>query len=146
MTGGSTRPESRPYPHGSQSIVSNGQLNVWLHDQRIGTGLRYIIPIAIRVRGQLDVAALRRAFDDVVTRHEILRTVYRVRGGWPVQEVLDPPSVAEALTTVDCAEADVWELVTAAVPAPASRRDWRRRTASAANQGAGPPRRLILGS
>ncbi len=48
MTGGSTRPELRPYPHGSQSIASDGQLNVWLHDQRIGTGSRCIIPIAIR--------------------------------------------------------------------------------------------------
>ncbi|WP_162562144.1 hypothetical protein [Salinispora oceanensis] len=71
MAGGSTRPELRPYPHGSQSIVSGGQLNVWLHDQRIGTGARYIIPIAIRVCGQLDVAALRRAFDDVVTRETL---------------------------------------------------------------------------
>ncbi|MFI1459233.1 non-ribosomal peptide synthetase [Nocardia carnea] len=47
------------------------------------------IPIAVHIRGTLDIAALRAAIADVVARHEPLRTVYPedVHGG-PWQSVL----------------------------------------------------------
>ncbi len=41
------------------------------------------IPVAIRLTGALDVEALSRAVNDVVGRHETLRTVYPPRStGW----------------------------------------------------------------
>nr|WP_296779895.1 non-ribosomal peptide synthetase [Rhodococcus sp. (in: high G+C Gram-positive bacteria)] len=48
------------------------------------------IPLAIRLRGELDAAALKSAIDDVLTRHESLRTVYPEVDGVGHQEVLDP--------------------------------------------------------
>jgi len=48
------------------------------------------VPLQRRVRGTLAVEALRRAFEEVVRRHESLRTVYPARGGEPVQVVRAP--------------------------------------------------------
>src|SRR5260370_35098982 len=47
------------------------------------------MPLAVRLRGALDVAALEAALGDVVERHESLRTVFPERDGVPRQEVLE---------------------------------------------------------
>src|SRR5207248_2453460 len=54
---------------------------------------RFVIAEALRVRGHVDVAALRRALDDVVRRHEILRTVVVRDDDEPYQRVYPPGPV-----------------------------------------------------
>ncbi|HYG64672.1 MAG TPA: amino acid adenylation domain-containing protein, partial [Thermoanaerobaculia bacterium] len=49
------------------------------------------LPTALRLTGELDVAALARSFTGLVARHESLRTRFRQDGGEPLQ-VIDPPS------------------------------------------------------
>jgi amino acid adenylation domain-containing protein len=49
------------------------------------------MPYALRLRGALDVGALRASLDALVRRHEPLRTVFAERGGAPVQ-VIRPPA------------------------------------------------------
>ena len=54
-------------------VCSPAQRRIWVAD-RLGT-----VPAAtfgLRLRGRLDVAALRRAFVAVAARHEVMRTVY----------------------------------------------------------------------
>ncbi|NKY52405.1 amino acid adenylation domain-containing protein [Nocardia vermiculata] len=62
------RPESVP--------LSYAQQRMWFLNQFDTTATVYNIPVAIRLSGALDVAALRHAVADLVTRHEVLRTVY----------------------------------------------------------------------
>ncbi|MGV9541089.1 non-ribosomal peptide synthase/polyketide synthase, partial [Nocardia beijingensis] len=45
------------------------------------------IPVALRLRGPLDVAALSAAITDLVARHEVLRTVYPQTTDGPAQSV-----------------------------------------------------------
>lgn len=60
---------------------------------RIIPGLgAYNVPTLVRVRGTLDEEKLRRAFELVVARHEILRTRISLVDGAPVQEPFDPPT------------------------------------------------------
>ncbi|MFD5429392.1 amino acid adenylation domain-containing protein, partial [Streptomyces sp. NPDC127084] len=83
--------------------VSYAQKRLWLVDQIEGPTALYNLPFAVRLRGTLDVAALRAATADVVARHESLRTVFPAAGGDPVQRVL-PSSEAEiAFEAVECA-------------------------------------------
>ncbi len=56
------------------------------------------IPVAIRLSGDLDVAALQVAVIDVIDRHESLRTVFPESGNGPVQVVLDAAQIVPDLT------------------------------------------------
>ena len=47
-----------------------------------------MIPLAVRLAGALDRAALEGALGDLVERHESLRTVFPDRLGVPRQEIL----------------------------------------------------------
>ena len=47
----------------------------------------YRIPLAIRLRGALDRSALKRALDQILARHEALRTTFSVANGTPAQTI-----------------------------------------------------------
>ncbi|MDT0527968.1 amino acid adenylation domain-containing protein [Micromonospora sp. DSM 115977] len=80
----------RPVTRDGKLPLSLGQRRLWFLDQLEPGSLEYLIPISMRLTGPLDVAVFRRALDEVVNRHEILRTRYHSVDGEPVQ-VVDPP-------------------------------------------------------
>ncbi|MEQ1503969.1 MAG: amino acid adenylation domain-containing protein, partial [Myxococcota bacterium] len=69
--------------------LSFAQQRLWFLDQLEQGASVYVIPDALVLDGVLDVDALRRSLDEVVRRHESLRTTYREHGGEPVQVVAD---------------------------------------------------------
>lgn len=70
--------------------VSSQQL-LWCAPELAGAwGPRYIIYRSLRITGQLDVEALQAALDDVVARHESLRTIVARDAEPPYQEVRPP--------------------------------------------------------
>jgi amino acid adenylation domain-containing protein len=79
--------------------VSFAQQRMWFFDQFEPGSPGYNIPSAVRLTGQLDVAALEEALNEVVRRHETLRTTFAVQGGEPVQVI--SPSLAITLPVTD---------------------------------------------
>ena len=79
-------PESRhdvdliPLSYAQQRLLFLWQLDPTSDAYKMTTGLR--------LRGQLDEAALQRAFDHLLERHEVLRTVFQVDGEQPRQVIL----------------------------------------------------------
>ncbi|WP_353230570.1 non-ribosomal peptide synthetase [Pseudomonas qingdaonensis] len=67
---------------------SLAQARLWLLWQLEPGSAAYNIPGGLRLRGELDEAALRSSFQALVARHEALRTVFADHHGQPVQRVL----------------------------------------------------------
>ncbi|WP_067179549.1 non-ribosomal peptide synthetase/MFS transporter [Microtetraspora niveoalba] len=63
--------------------LSPVQRRMWLASEMERDSPAYNVPVALRLRGELDVDALRRAVADVVERHEVLRSTVEVRDGEP---------------------------------------------------------------
>jgi amino acid adenylation domain-containing protein len=80
-------PRDRPLP------LSFAQERLWFVHQLHPEAALYNMPVSLRLRGALDVEALRRALDEIVRRHEPLRTVFRRGEAGPVQVILPPSSV-----------------------------------------------------
>ncbi|ALE84031.1 condensation domain-containing protein [Pseudonocardia sp. HH130629-09] len=70
--------------------LSFAQRRMWLHHQIVPGSTAFNLCIELTVDGDLDVAALRAAFDALVARHEVLRTTYHTGDdGDPFQRVHD---------------------------------------------------------
>jgi amino acid adenylation domain-containing protein len=89
--------EARARPR--EAPLSPGQERLWFLERLAPGTAAYHVPAALRLRGELDAAALDRALAEVVARHEILRTRFVERDGAPVQVVDAAP--AAPLITVD---------------------------------------------
>src|SRR5437762_3091263 len=86
---GRARTPSGASTHGSEGFdaVSYAQQRLWFLDQLAPGDPSYNMPSALRLRGRLDAGALGRALDEVVRRHEALRTVFPSVDGQPRQAV-----------------------------------------------------------
>src|ERR687898_2700080 len=70
--------------------LSFSQERLWFLDQLDPGNAAYNIARALRLKGALDLQALARGIDQIVGRHEILRTVFLCENDRPVQRVLSP--------------------------------------------------------
>ena len=70
--------------------LSFAQQRLWFLNRFEGGVATYNMPIAFRIDGDLDVAVLDSALDDVIARHESLRTVFPDLDGVAFQQVLAP--------------------------------------------------------
>src|SRR5215469_15297604 len=63
------------------------QQRLWFLEQLQPGGTSYLIPWFLRATGKLDIAALARSLNQVIERHEILRTTFSWKERMPVQVV-----------------------------------------------------------
>jgi amino acid adenylation domain-containing protein len=77
----------RPRQEGDLLPASFAQERLWLIDRLTPGQAVYNIPLALRLRGSLDLEALERALHALVRRHESLRTTFVDAAGEPRQRI-----------------------------------------------------------
>ncbi|MBV9624350.1 MAG: amino acid adenylation domain-containing protein, partial [Acidobacteria bacterium] len=74
-------------PRNAALPLSFAQQRLWFLNQLEPNNPLYNVPIAIGITGQLDFAALVRALNEIVRRHEVLRTTFELRDNQPRQVI-----------------------------------------------------------
>jgi amino acid adenylation domain-containing protein len=92
-------PALRPAGREGELPLSFAQQRLWFIDQ-LEPGLSaYNVPLAICLTGPLDVAALEQSLNEIIRRHEALRTTFPALNGQPRQ--LIAPARTLALLVID---------------------------------------------
>ncbi|MFJ8495446.1 non-ribosomal peptide synthase/polyketide synthase [Streptomyces sp. NPDC094038] len=97
------RPAVTAQPRGERLPLSYAQERLWFLHRFEGPSATYNLPVALRLTGDLDVAALDAALGDVAARHQTLRTVFAEDEQGPHQVVRDsvPPLTVVATDTTE---------------------------------------------
>ncbi|MGI5208662.1 amino acid adenylation domain-containing protein [Spirillospora sp. CA-108201] len=101
------RPALEPRERPDVIPPSYAQQRHWFLSRFEGPSATYNMPTALRIRGPLDVDALRAAVGDLVERHESLRTVLPDGGGVPRQLILDAAAARPELEIAGTTEAEL---------------------------------------
>jgi hypothetical protein len=101
----SPKPASRPVIsrrlHRGWAPLSFAQRQIWIIDQMAPGNPAYNMPYGYRLRGSLDLEALEKSFNEVVRRHETLRTSIAVEDGEPVQIIHPEFKISIKVTALD---------------------------------------------
>ncbi|MEG4530220.1 amino acid adenylation domain-containing protein [Microcoleus sp. D2_18a_D3] len=68
--------------------LSFAQQRLWFLDQLQPGNPAYNIPAAVRLKGALNVAVLEQTFQEIIKRHEALRTTFKSVEGRPAQVII----------------------------------------------------------
>jgi len=79
--------------------LSFAQQRLWFLDQMEPQNSFYNMPAAVRMRGELDAVALQKSINEIVRRHECLRTKFENQQGHPIQIVYQDAAVI--IPTID---------------------------------------------
>ncbi len=90
-----------PVPRDRDLPLSFAQQRLWFLDQLEPGSSAYNIPSALRLTGALNREALAASLDEVVARHETLRTTFGFAGREPVQRIA--PHGSRSLPLIDLA-------------------------------------------
>ncbi|MFX0580327.1 amino acid adenylation domain-containing protein [Nocardia nepalensis] len=110
-----TGPRRGPRPQ--RIPLSPAQQRMWFVNQYDPDSGAYNVPIALRLTGHLDLAALEAAMRDVLERHESLRTMYPAGDGVGYQVIMPTDSVVPELEPITVPDQELPGAIMACVSA-----------------------------
>ncbi|MGA2602460.1 MAG: condensation domain-containing protein, partial [Bryobacteraceae bacterium] len=84
--------------------LSFAQQRLWFLDRVNPGGVAYNLPFALRLKGTLNINAVQMSLDEIVRRHEALRTCFPARQGIAIQKITPPYRVSLPLTDLSSLE------------------------------------------
>ncbi|WP_234012214.1 amino acid adenylation domain-containing protein [Nocardia cyriacigeorgica] len=104
-------PALRPTGRPASIPLSPAQQRLWILNRFAEHAAAYNMPLAVRLDGKLDIAALRAGLFDVLDRHESLRTTFPETSEGPSQVIHAATDIPLHLDPIDARGADVDALV-----------------------------------
>lgn len=83
-------------PHKGSIPLSFAQERLWFLEQ-LAANSAYNMPFAFHLEGALDISALQQSLNEIIRRHEVLRTTFSVVEGKPVQTIQPPKGIPLAI-------------------------------------------------
>ncbi|BAT56778.1 McnC protein (plasmid) [Nostoc sp. NIES-3756] len=99
-------------PRAGNPPLSFAQQRLWFLDQLLPNNPFYNVPATLHLRGWLNLAALEQTFNEIVQRHEALRTNFVMQSGQPVQIIKSQITIS--LSIIDLQQQPVDERETQA--------------------------------
>ncbi|MBW4556597.1 MAG: amino acid adenylation domain-containing protein [Trichormus sp. ATA11-4-KO1] len=90
-----------------QLPLSFAQQRLWFLDQLEPNNSAYNIFHAVRIQGSLNIVALKQSFQEIVQRHEALRTSFQTIDGQPIQVIA--PILNLSIPVIDLSECSLLE-------------------------------------
>ena len=87
------------YPRDGYLPLSYSQERLWFLDQLEPGNYAYNMPAAIRLKGELNLTCFEQALNEILARHEVLRTNFDMVGEKPIQIIA--PRKSLPLTLID---------------------------------------------
>jgi len=88
----------QPRDNNNAFPLSFPQQRLWFLHQLEENNPFYNVPGAVQIDGELDVTLLKQCFEQIVSRHEILRTHFELQGEEPRQVINPPPELTIPIT------------------------------------------------
>ncbi|MEV0342421.1 amino acid adenylation domain-containing protein [Nocardia sp. NPDC050713] len=107
-----TSPRLLPAERPERIPLSLAQQRLWILNRFAEHAAAYNMPLAVRLDGPLDHAALRAGLVDVIDRHESLRTTFPEAADGPYQLIHQAADIPLTLDPIDAIGADVAALAT----------------------------------
>ncbi|MDZ8084266.1 MAG: amino acid adenylation domain-containing protein [Nostoc sp. DedQUE12b] len=108
--GGKLQADVIPKRQDCQNIpLSFSQQRLWFIDQLYHGSSFYNIPIAFHIQGNLDIAALEQSLNEVLKRHEVWRTNFRLVNGEPIQEISPQSTWDVSIINIEYLSGKDWE-------------------------------------
>ncbi|WP_327165841.1 non-ribosomal peptide synthetase [Streptomyces zaomyceticus] len=117
-TAGQEAPALVAVPRPERVPLSWAQQRLWFVNRMDPLGWTYNLPVVLRLTGTVDRAALAAAVEDLMARHESLRTVFDERDGQPYQRVLARVPADDLVRVLDVAEPGLEQAVRTACRRP----------------------------
>lgn len=80
--------------HSGELPLSLSQRRLWFLSQLPGANLAYTMPVVVELSGPLSLDALTTSLNELITRHESLRTGFRLGEKGPLQVIHPPQPIA----------------------------------------------------
>jgi amino acid adenylation domain-containing protein/non-ribosomal peptide synthase protein (TIGR01720 family) len=109
QTGDGT-PQLRRVSRDQELPLSFAQQRLWFLDQLSPGSASYHIPLAVRLKGTLDVTVLERCLNEIVQRHESLRTSIQTVEGQPRQVISEKVEVSVPIVDLSQRDQDECDL------------------------------------
>jgi amino acid adenylation domain-containing protein len=91
---GSRIPAPRPIARTGEVLLSFSQQRLWFVDQLEPGNPAYNIFAAIHLSGRLDVSSLEKSVNEILSRHEVMRTSFAVIDGQPVAVIAESGNIS----------------------------------------------------